>query len=65
MHKLVDQSLAIITAGQSPEGAYIACPSYPTYAYSWFRDGTFIAAAMDRWQRHESAQRFFTPGPVR
>ena len=60
MHKLVDQSLAIITAGQSPEGAYIACPSYPTYAYSWFRDGTFIAAAMDRWQRHESAQRFYT-----
>src|SRR3984893_7290084 len=59
MHELISQSLTIITAGQSSSGAYIACPTYPTYAYSWFRDGAFIAAAMDRWHKHESARRFY------
>lgn len=56
---LVTHSLAVIEAGQAASGAYIACPSYPTYNYCWFRDGTFIAAAMDRWQKHESARRFY------
>ena len=59
MHKLISHSLAVITAGQSAEGAYVACPTYPTYRYCWFRDGTFVAAAMDRWHRHASARRFY------
>lgn len=56
---LVTHSLAVIEAGQGAHGAYIACPAYPTYNYCWFRDGTFIAVAMDRWQKHESARRFY------
>ncbi len=57
--RLVTQSIAIIEAGQAANGAYIACPSYPTYNYCWFRDGTFTAAAMDRWHKHASARRFY------
>lgn len=56
---LVTHSLAVIEVGQGAHGAYIACPAYPTYSYCWFRDGTYIAAAMDRWQKHESARRFY------
>src|SRR5579885_1988442 len=56
---LVTHSLAVIEAGQGTSGAYVACPTYSTYNYCWFRDGTFTAAAMDRWQRHESARRFY------
>src|SRR5258708_40215596 len=60
MHStVVTRSIAIIEAGQSPSGAYVACPLYPTYNYCWFRDGTFIAYAMDLWQKHESARRFY------
>ncbi|WP_201378143.1 glycoside hydrolase family 15 protein [Ktedonobacter sp. SOSP1-52] len=56
---LVTQSIAVIEAGQGTNGAYVACPSYSSYNYCWFRDGTFIAVAMDRWQKHESARRFY------
>ncbi len=56
---IVTQSIAIIEAGQSTSGAFIACPLYPTYNYCWFRDGTFTAYAMDLWGRHESARRFY------
>ncbi|WP_160145909.1 glycoside hydrolase family 15 protein [Dictyobacter aurantiacus] len=56
---LITQSIAIIKAGQGANGAYVACPAYATYNYCWFRDGTFIAVAMDRWQEHESARRFY------
>lgn len=56
---LVTQSIAVIEAGQAANGAYIACPVYPTYNYCWFRDGAFTAAAMDRWHKHESARRFY------
>lgn len=59
MHKLLSQSLSIITAGQSASGAYIACPMYPTYRYCWFRDGAFIAHAMDLWGNYASAQQFY------
>lgn len=59
---LITRSLAIIEAAQTTNGAYIACPAYPTYNYCWFRDGTFIAAAMDRWKKHTSAQHFYDWG---
>lgn len=55
---LIDKSLAVIEAGQASEGAYLACPDFPTYRYSWFRDGAFIAEAMDEWDRDESASAF-------
>src|ERR1700730_8141907 len=59
MYELLAHSLSIITAGQSSSGAYIASPTYPTYHYCWFRDGAFIAHAMDRWGNYTSAQQFY------
>lgn len=56
---LIHRSLAIIEAGQAPTGAYVASPNFPAYRYSWFRDGAFIAYAMDQWGRHESARHFY------
>jgi isomaltose glucohydrolase len=43
---LAERSVEVILAGQSPSGAYVACPSFPQYRYSWLRDGCFIADAM-------------------
>ncbi|HVA92614.1 MAG TPA: glycoside hydrolase family 15 protein [Chloroflexota bacterium] len=59
MDKLIERGIAIIRAGQAESGAYVACPAYPTYHYCWFRDGAFIASAMDRWGESESARRFY------
>jgi GH15 family glucan-1,4-alpha-glucosidase len=55
---LEDLSLEVIRSGQSPSGAYIAAPSFPTYRFSWFRDGAFIAHAMQLAGEDESARRF-------
>jgi GH15 family glucan-1,4-alpha-glucosidase len=55
---LIERSLEVILAGQTPEGAYLACPEFPTYRYSWFRDGAFIARAMDQWDRTASSRAF-------
>jgi GH15 family glucan-1,4-alpha-glucosidase len=60
MHELVRRSQAIITANQAPSGAYVACPTYPTYRYCWFRDGIFVAESMDSCHEHASAARFYT-----
>lgn len=59
MRDLVAASLDVIKAGQTAGGAYVACPDYPTYRYCWFRDGAFIAHAMDLWGEHASARRFY------
>ena len=58
MQNLYQHSINLILAHQAPSGAYIASPNFPTYAYSWFRDGSFIAHAMDRVGQHASAARF-------
>jgi GH15 family glucan-1,4-alpha-glucosidase len=50
--------LDVIRSGQSPSGAYIAAPSFPTYRFSWFRDSAFIAHAMQLAGEVESARRF-------
>jgi GH15 family glucan-1,4-alpha-glucosidase len=52
------QSIATILAHQHPGGAYLASPSFSTYAFSWLRDGSFIAHAMDRVGQHASAAAF-------
>ncbi len=52
------QSIGRILAGQSPEGSYVASPTFATYKYSWLRDGTFIAYAMDRAGEHRSSAAF-------
>ncbi|MCK4724295.1 MAG: hypothetical protein KAT29_00760, partial [Anaerolineales bacterium] len=55
---LYQQSIDIILKNQHKSGAYIASPNFPTYAYSWFRDGSFIAYAMDRAGYYESSRQF-------
>lgn len=58
MSDLYQRSIEIILENQSASGAYIASPNFPTYHYCWFRDGSFIAYAMDVAGQHESAHRF-------
>lgn len=58
MNELYQRSIAIILENQSANGAYIASPSFPTYHYCWFRDGSFIAYAMDLAGQYQSADRF-------
>jgi len=55
---LSEVSLGVIRAGQAPSGAYVASPSFPTYQFSWFRDGAFIAHAMQVSSEEASARRF-------
>ncbi len=58
MADLFQQSIHVILANQAASGAYVASPNFPTYRYCWFRDGAFIAYAMDLAGQHESARRF-------
>ena len=58
MDALYDQSIRIILDNQHPSGAYVASPNFDTYRYCWFRDGAFIAYAMDMVGEHGSAERF-------
>lgn len=57
--ELRDRSVEIILAGQSPAGGYVAAPTFPPYAFSWLRDGSFIADAMSRVGEVESTEAFF------
>jgi GH15 family glucan-1,4-alpha-glucosidase len=41
------RSVDVLLAGQAPSGAFVASPSFPTYAYAWLRDGAFCARALD------------------
>jgi GH15 family glucan-1,4-alpha-glucosidase len=56
---LWEKSVSVIRENQSSNGAFIASPAFPTYNYSWFRDGSYIAYAMDLTGEHDSAHRFF------
>jgi GH15 family glucan-1,4-alpha-glucosidase len=58
MSELYQRSIEIILKNQSASGGYIASPNFPTYHYCWFRDGSFIAYAMDLAGQHNSAYRF-------
>ena len=58
MSDLYQRSIEIILENQSESGAYLASPNFPTYHYCWFRDGSFIAYAMDLTGQDESALRF-------
>ncbi|GGI43423.1 hypothetical protein GCM10008018_02000 [Paenibacillus marchantiophytorum] len=57
--ELITSSISIIKLNQHPRGGYIASPLFAPYAYSWLRDGTFIANAMDRVDENESAGLFY------
>lgn len=58
MINLYEYSKEMILTTQAPSGAYIASPNFPMYHYAWFRDGAFIAYAMDLIGEHASAARF-------
>ena len=59
MKNLYFYSLDLIRANQAANGAYVASPTFPTYRYCWFRDGAYIAYAMDLAGDHASAERFY------
>jgi GH15 family glucan-1,4-alpha-glucosidase len=58
MRDLSKRSIEIILANQHSNGGYVASPNFETYRYCWFRDGAFIAYAMDLVGEHLSAARF-------
>ena len=45
-------------SGQASSGAFVAGPTFSQYGYCWFRDGAFIAEALDKVGRTEWAARF-------
>jgi GH15 family glucan-1,4-alpha-glucosidase len=55
---LYQKSIDIILEYQSPSGAYVASPNFPTYGYSWLRDSSYIAAAMVRVGKSDSARKY-------
>ncbi|UJF35092.1 glycoside hydrolase family 15 protein [Paenibacillus hexagrammi] len=57
--QLVEASIQIIKLNQHPRGGYVASPLFSPYSYSWLRDGTFIANAMDVKGERESAEQFY------
>lgn len=57
---LIDRSIAVIRAGQSSSGAYIASPTFSQYGYGWLRDGSYVALAMDAAGQRDSAEHFHT-----
>ena len=44
---LRSSSRDLLVALQAPSGAFPACPTFAVYQYSWLRDGTYIALALD------------------
>jgi len=56
---LKQESIKIIKQNQHSSGAYVACPTFDNYKYSWLRDGSFIAYAMDIIGEHDSAEKFY------
>jgi len=58
MSDLFTRSIEVIKKNQHSSGAYLASPNFSTYRYCWYRDGSFIAYAMNLIGEHESAARF-------
>ncbi len=56
--KLAQRSLEVLRAGQAPSGALIASPSFDVYKFSWLRDGSFCAHALDAAGDHDAARAF-------
>jgi GH15 family glucan-1,4-alpha-glucosidase len=59
LRRLVASSIELMERYQDRSGAFVACPTFPVYRFSWFRDGAFIADALSRSGRPENARRFF------
>lgn len=58
MTDLFQRSVEIILQNQDATGAYLASPNFATYRHSWFRDGAYIAYAMNLVNEHSSAACF-------
>lgn len=56
--ELAQRSLEVILENQAASGAFIASPNFPTYAFCWFRDSSYIAYALDLYGQHAAAARF-------
>lgn len=56
---LFSRSIEIIKANQAAGGAYMASPNFEQYHYCWFRDGAYIAYALDLAGEHDSPARFY------
>ena len=52
-------SKRLIAWNQHPSGGYIASPLFSQYGFSWLRDGSFIAYAMDCAGEPGSAELFY------
>lgn len=59
LKQLAEDSVRLIRLNQHPSGGYVACPLFAHYNYSWLRDGSFIAYAMDCAGEHASAGQFY------
>ncbi len=57
--RLARRSIEVIRESQDAGGAYLASPTFPSYRFSWFRDGAFVADAMSRAGEVASAEAFF------
>ncbi len=56
---LKKKSIEVIKTYQHESGAYVASPNFENYKFSWLRDGSFIAYAMDTVDEFESAYKFY------
>jgi GH15 family glucan-1,4-alpha-glucosidase len=54
----VRRSVDAILRLQSESGAFIASPDFVQYHYSWLRDGSFCAYALDQADEHAASRRF-------
>jgi GH15 family glucan-1,4-alpha-glucosidase len=55
---LAATSIRAMLDNQVSSGAFIAAREFPPYQYSWLRDGSFIAFALDLAGEREAAERF-------
>ncbi|WP_051620518.1 glycoside hydrolase family 15 protein [Paenibacillus sp. UNC451MF] len=58
IHHLAKISKQVIQYNQHSSGGYVACPLFSHYTFSWLRDGSFIAYAMDITGERESSEQF-------
>ncbi|KAA3665498.1 MAG: glycoside hydrolase family 15 protein [Chloroflexi bacterium] len=52
-------SIQVLLDSQTESGALIASNAFPSYRYSWFRDGSFVAYALCRVGHSGSARKYF------
>jgi len=55
---LREHGIGVLLRNQAPSGAFVAGPAFSQYGYAWFRDGAFIAEALDLVGERGAAGRF-------